>query len=260
MGMWFAPGVLDMAYMIAIVAGTTLLVGAANALNAYIERDTDGLMERTRDRPLPAGRLEPHVALVLGIVIGVASVATLAFASNTLTAVLGAIAFALYVAVYTPLKKLSSWALPIGAIPGAMPPLMGWTAVTGSVDLGGMLLFGILFTWQLPHFLAISLYLQEDYARGGLKVVPEVWGTHITKILIVLTSALMAMASLAPYFVGMASQTYGVVASILITGFVIWSFSGLMTDNRTEWAKRLFFGTLIYLPLLLGVLSATANR
>ena len=171
MGLWLAPGSIGAARTALLLFGTALLVGSANILNCWYERETDGLMIRTRNRPLPAGRLEPGTALALGIACGVFAIPLLALAINPLTAVLGAIAHSTYVLVYTPLKKVSPWALELGAIPGAIPPLMGWTAATGTLSLPGWFLFGILFFWQIPHFLAIAIYLEDDYRRGGLKVL-----------------------------------------------------------------------------------------
>ena len=170
MGLWLAPGSIGAARTVLLLFGTALLVGSANTLNCWYERETDGLMNRTRNRPLPAGRLDPSVALALGIVGAAFAIPILSFAINPLTALLGAIAHATYVLVYTPLKKVSPWALEVGAIPGAIPPLMGWTAATGTLSLPGWFLFGILFFWQIPHFLAIAIYLEADYRRGGFKV------------------------------------------------------------------------------------------
>src|SRR5439155_3385439 len=142
---------------------TALVVGAANALNCYLERESDALMRRTRDRPLPAGRVEPWVALALGVGVASTSIPLLGWATNALTALLALVALVTYVGVYTPMKQRSGLALFVGAVPGAIPPLMGWTAVTGRLETGGLALFAILFCWQLPHFLAISIYLADDY-------------------------------------------------------------------------------------------------
>jgi heme o synthase len=169
-GMWLAPGPRDAVRAVALLLGTTLVVGAANALNNWLERDVDARMRRTRDRPLPAGRLHPRVALALGLGLPAVALPALGWFTNGLTATLAALALFSYVVVYTPLKQRSPLALVVGAVPGAIPPLMGWTAVTGRLDAGGLALFAVLFCWQLPHFLAVSIYLQDDYARGGLRV------------------------------------------------------------------------------------------
>src|SRR6266545_4948187 len=180
-GLWLAPGRRDLAAALALLVGTSAVVAAANALNNLLERDIDALMRRTRDRPLPAGRIEPWVAAAVGLGLPSIALPALAWFTNGLTATLAALALFLYAVVYTPLKQRSTLALFVGAVPGAIPPLMGWTAATGRLDAGGLALFGILFCWQLPHFLAISLYLKEDYARGGLKVFSLVHGDRATK-------------------------------------------------------------------------------
>src|SRR5512138_3153756 len=187
-GMALAPGQIGLGRGLAVLLGTAAVVGAANALNNFIERDIDGRMRRTRDRPLPAGRVEPGVALALGIAVPMFAIPFLALAANGLTAALALLALVTYVVVYTPMKQRSTLALFVGAVPGAIPPLMGWTAVSGSVDVGGLALALLLFTWQLPHFLAISIYLAEDYARGGLKVFALVHGEAATRRFIAATA------------------------------------------------------------------------
>src|SRR5512138_3497431 len=180
-GLALAPGQIGVARAIVAVLGTAAVVGAANALNSWVERESDALMRRTRDRPLPAGRVEPMVALALGVAVPVFAIPVLALVANPLTALLAFVALFTYVLVYTPMKKRSTLALFVGAVPGAIPPLLGWTAVTGRLDPGGVALFLLLFAWQLPHFLAISIYLAEDYARGGLKVFALVHGERMTR-------------------------------------------------------------------------------
>jgi protoheme IX farnesyltransferase len=152
--------------------GTGLVSAGASVLNHVLERDTDGLMQRTAGRPLPAGRMDPDAALFFGVLLAVLGLAELALAVNLLTALLGAVALAGYVFVYTPLKRVSSLATVIGAVPGAIPPMMGWSAVRNELDAAAWVLFGILFFWQLPHFLAIAWLCREDYARGGFPMLP----------------------------------------------------------------------------------------
>ena len=175
-GVALAPGRIGVGRAVVSIVGTAAVVGAANALNCWLERDVDARMRRTRDRPLPAGRVEPFVAFALGIAIPIFALPVLALVASPLTALLAFLALVVYVAVYTPMKRRSTLALFVGAVPGAIPPLMGWTAVTGRLDAGGLALFALLFAWQLPHFLAISIYLAEDYARGGLQVFALVHG------------------------------------------------------------------------------------
>src|SRR5262249_46484397 len=152
------------------LTGTALIVAAANALNMWWERDVDALMARTRNRPLPAGRLPADVALAFGLALAAAS-APMLFVVNVATGLLGVVALVSYVAVPPPLKPHPPRALFAGAVPGALPPLLGWSTVTGQVGLGGLLLFAVLFLWQVPHFAAIAIFREKDYARAGLKVV-----------------------------------------------------------------------------------------
>ena len=167
-------GEVSGAIVIHTLLGTGLLAAGSSALNQVLERDLDGLMERTAQRPLPAGRMHPDSALLFGVTLAILGLVELTVFVNLLTALLGTLALASYVFLYTPLKRVSSLATVIGAIPGAIPPLMGWTAVTNELALGAWVLFGILFLWQLPHFLAIAWICREDYARAGLPMLPVV--------------------------------------------------------------------------------------
>jgi protoheme IX farnesyltransferase len=196
-GYAMAPGHLGGWRVLAAMLGTTLVVGSANTLNMWWERDLDGLMARTRKRPLPSGRMAPGVALAFGLLLAAVSLPLL-FAVNAVTGLLGLVALVVYVAVYTPMKQKSTLALLVGAVPGAMPPLMGWTSVTGSifsagdgslpaaaasygVQLGGVALFALLFLWQVPHFIAISFFRARDYAAAGMKIVPVERGEKAAK-------------------------------------------------------------------------------
>src|SRR5262245_5371775 len=171
-GLYLAPGARPLQLVLAALGGVALIVAGANALNMYLERDVDALMARTKNRPLPSGRMEPSVALWFGIGCSAVAVPAITWLVNPLTGFLAALSLVLYVCAYTPLKRRSTAALLVGAVPGAMPPLLGWTAVTGSLDAPGLALFLTLYVWQLPHFIAISMFRAEDYARAGLKVVP----------------------------------------------------------------------------------------
>ncbi len=237
------------------LAGTVLIVSSANALNMWWERETDGLMVRTKDRPLPAGRLAPNVALAFGLLLGAVS-APLLFAVNAVTGLLGLFALVTYVAVYTPLKRHTTLALLVGAVPGAMPPLMGWTSATGSLDAGGLLLFGVLFLWQLPHFMAISLFRADDYAKAGLKVVPIEHGDRAAKWMIVGYTVLLVATSvlLVPYRV--AGNAYLVVAAFLGAAFVVLGAWGLRARAARGWARSLFGYSIVYLVLLFATMIA----
>jgi len=250
-GVWLAPQQPSAPRAAAVLLGTGMVVGAANILNNYLERDVDALMRRTWGRPLPAGRVEPGTALALGIALPAFAIPMLAFAANPLTALLALVALVSYAFVYTPMKRWTTAALFVGAVPGAIPPLMGWTAATGSIDARGLALFALLFVWQLPHFLAISVYLKEDYARGGLKVFALVHGERAAKIWAVGTSALLVPVGMLPAFLGMASWGYGAVAALLGLGLTAGAATGLrIPDGSSRWARNFFLSTLLYLVLI----------
>jgi len=252
-GLALAPGRIGVARAVLAILGTAAVVGAANALNSYVEREIDGRMHRTRDRPLPAGRVEPFVALGLGIAIPAFAIPALALVANPLTALLAFAALAIYVGVYTPMKQRSTLALLVGAVPGAIPPLMGWTAVTGRLDAGGLALFALLFFWQLPHFLAISLYLAEDYARGGLRVFSLVHGERATRAWIAVAAVALLPVSLALLPLGVAGLSYGAVATVLGAGLAAFALSGLGRSGG-RWARDFFLATIAYLTLLFAAL------
>ena len=254
-GMSLAPGHIGAARAILSVLSTAAVVGAANALNCYLERDVDARMRRTRDRPLPAGRVEPFVALGLGILVPAFAIPVLALAAGRLTALLALVALGSYVLVYTPMKQRSTLALFVGAVPGAIPPLMGWTAVTGRIEPGGLALFALLFAWQLPHFLAISLYLAEDYARGGLRVFAVVHGEERTRFWIAVFTALLVPVSLVLLPLGVAGPVYGGVAVGLGAALASVALLGLGRAGG-RWARTFFLGTLVYLTLLFAALFA----
>lgn len=259
MGLWAAPASLSPARTAALLIGTTMLVASANIFNSWMERDVDGLMIRTKERPLPVGRFDPWSALALAVFLGVFSVPILAVAVNPLTALLGAIAHATYVLVYTPLKRVTPWALEIGAIPGAVPPLMGWAAAMNGLEAGGWLLFGILFFWQLPHFLAIAIYLREDYARGGLRVISVARGEATARRrLLVWTVALVAWSFVA-LPLGMAGLPYAVVAALAGCGFLWIAIEGVARAVGGAWARRAMLYSLVYLVALIAALVLDAR-
>lgn len=235
--------------------GTALIVGAANALNMWLERDTDGKMSRTRNRPLPAGRLAPSTALWFGVALAVASLPMLVLGVNTLTGALGFVALASYVLLYTPMKRWSIWALWVGAIPGAIPPLLGWTAGTGRIDAAGAVLFGVLFLWQIPHFCAIATFRKADYARAGIHVLPNVTGELATRHTIVRWTFALVATSLLVVPLGVAHHGYLVAATLLGAAFFTWGCYGLREGSGAKWAKSLFGISIVYLVLLFAVLA-----
>ena len=255
-GLALAPGRIGVARAVLTLLGTAAVVGAANALNNFIEREIDARMRRTRERPLPAGRVEPFVALGLGIAIPLFAIPMLAQVANRLTAFLALVAIVTYVLVYTPMKQRSTLALFVGAVPGAIPPLMGWTAVTGRIDPGGLALFSLLFFWQLPHFLAVSMYLKEDYARGGLRVFALVHGDERTKRWIVATTLALLPASLALLPLGLAGPGYAIVAAASGAALLLFALRGLRRRESTRWARSFFLATLLHLTLLFAALLA----
>jgi protoheme IX farnesyltransferase len=254
-GLALAPAHVSASRALLSLLGTVLIVGSANALNMWWERDVDGLMDRTKDRPLPAGRLAPEVALAFGLLLGLIAMPIL-LAVNLTTGLLGLLALVTYVAAYTPLKRHTTLALVVGAVPGAMPPLMGWTSATGSFGVGGLLLFGVLFLWQLPHFLAISLFRTQDYVRAGLKVVPAERGVWAAKWRIVAYTVLLVSVSvmIAAYHV---AGTYYLGAALALGAiFLGIATAGLRGTAGDRWAKSLFGYSIVYLVLLLSTMIA----
>jgi protoheme IX farnesyltransferase len=252
-GMWLAPGSIAPARALLAVLATAAIVGAANALNCYMERDLDARMRRTWDRPLPAGRLDPLVALGLGVLVPTFALPVLALAAGRLAALLGLVALVTYVLVYTPLKRRTPLALFVGTIPGAIPPAMGWATVTGRLDAGALALFSVLLAWQLPHFLAVSLYLEDDYARAALPVFARVHGEQVTRRAILGTTAVLVGASLLPAAAGVAGRGYAVAAALLGAGLLGYALLGLR--GRARWARTFFLATLAYLTALFAALA-----
>jgi protoheme IX farnesyltransferase len=250
-GLWLAPDRISAPRSAAFLLGTGMVVGAANVLNNFLERDVDARMRRTWNRPLPSRRVEPATALALGLAMPAFALPLLALASNTLTAILALVALVTYAFVYTPLKRVSTAALFVGAIPGAIPPLMGWTAATGGIDARGLALFALLFVWQVPHFLAISIYLKEDYARGGLKVFALVHGERAAKAWALGSSLLLVPVGMLPWALGMAGPAYAAAAAVLGAGLSGVAASGLRAaDGAARWARAYFLSTLLYLTLV----------
>jgi protoheme IX farnesyltransferase len=241
--------------IVGVLVGSSLAIAAANVLNQYLERDGDKLMARTAVRPLPTGRMQPEVALHFGRGLAFASLAVLALAVNPLTAALALFAMVSYVLVYTPLKRMTPLAVVIGAVPGAIPPLMGWTAATNSIDLPGVALFGILLAWQIPHFLAISLFRFDDYKRAGIKTVPVVRGEKAAVWQAIAWSVVLLAVSVSLVPLGIAGPVYGAFAAALGLWYLGYSILGVRRVKDANWARRYFFASLIYLPAVTLVLA-----
>ncbi len=246
-----AAGTFDLPLLLHALLGTALLAGGTNALNQYAEREADGQMKRTRARPLPAGRLRPSVALAFATAISLAGAVHLAVAVNLLTALLGAAALVIYVFLYTPLKRRTSLCTIVGAVPGAIPPLMGWAAIRGELDVLAWVLFAIVFFWQLPHFLAIAWLYRQDYARAGFPMLPvlDPTGSRTARQILLYTLALV-LVSLLTTVLGLTGAIYFFGALTLGLGFLALGLA-LAFGRGGQQARRLFLGSVIYLPVLL---------
>lgn len=246
-------GSFDIALFANAMVGIALLAFGVATLNQYIERRTDALMERTAKRPLPTGRITPTEALLFGLAQCLLAEIYLYFLVNPLTAFLGITVIVGYVLLYTPLKTRTTASTAIGAIPGAMPPLMGWTASANEITLGAWALFTMLFLWQFPHFLAIAWMYREEYAKAGIKMLPviEPKGT-ITARQIVLFAIMLVPVSLAPYFLNFAGPYFLAGTSLLGVWFLIESIRTARAKT-VEKARRLLMVSVMYLPLIFAL-------
>ena len=250
--MSLAPGDAPVARALWLILGTALIVGSANTLNMWLERDIDCLMARTRNRPLPQHRLEPGTALTFGVMQGALSLPALAMV-NLLTAALGLFALVLYVGVYTPMKQRSHWATWVGAVPGALPALMGWTAATGRIELAGLAVFGVLLFWQIPHFHAIAMYRQRDYDAAGLKTLPGARGLPAARHQIALYLVVQVAVSLTLVPLGVAGPLYLVTAAVAGAAVLVQGLRGVRSGGA-RWARTVFVASIIYLPVLFAVM------
>lgn len=253
-GYFFGAQHVDWMLLLNTLAGTALVAAGTNALNQYVERDHDAKMRRTRLRPLPDGRISPRTALLFSAGISFIGTLYLGLAVNWLTAALGAFTLTTYIFIYTPLKRVSTICTLIGAIPGAIPPLMGWTAATGVLGTGGWIIFAILFFWQLPHFMAISWMYRDDYARGGFAMlaVRDDDGRTTARHAVFYSFALVTVSVLPPLF-GLSTFVY-LAGAILAGGaltFASFAFLGARTPAR---ARRLFMASNIYLIVMMALL------
>jgi protoheme IX farnesyltransferase len=248
-------GAFDWKVFLHMVGGTLLSSAGAAAFNMLMERELDARMDRTKGRPLPSGRMAPVEAAVFGGVLCAAGLAWLAVGVNLLTAVLSGLTMLSYLVLYTPLKTKSSVCTLVGAIPGALPPVMGWAAARGSVELGAWVLFLILFFWQLPHFLALAWMYREDYARAGFPMlsVEEPTGASTGRQVVLQTLALLVV-SILPFGFQMAGDGYLVAALVLGAAFLGFGVAFAADRSRSR-ASRLFLASITYLPLLLGALA-----
>jgi protoheme IX farnesyltransferase len=248
------PGQFDTGRLVHALLGTALTAAAASVLNQLIERRYDARMPRTRNRPLAAGRIAPARALAFGIGLGIVGIVGLWLKVNALTATLGAVTLLSYVGIYTPLKRRSTLNTVVGAVPGAIPPVMGFAAASGRISPVAVAVFAILFLWQMPHFLAIAILYRRDYALGGFKMLPVVdeEGSFTARQMVLYALALVP-ASLMPVLLHAAGSAYFTAAMLLGLAFLSFAVSCATTRSRSD-ARKLFFASIIYLPLLLAAL------
>jgi heme o synthase len=245
---------INFAALLHTVFGTAAAAAGAAALNQWWEHKLDAMMQRTRSRPVPAGRMRPQAAVVLGAALSIFGVAYLAFVCNALSAALAAITIIIYIFAYTPLKRVSTFNTALGAVPGALPPMIGWAAARGTLNAGAWMLFAILFFWQLPHFFAIAWMYRDDYARAGFQMISsdDPSGERSASQSVFFCMILFVVAGL-PAFLGIATVFYLLAELILGVVFIAVAMRFLKTRTRVD-ARRLFITSIIYLPLLLGAL------
>ncbi|PYL33178.1 MAG: protoheme IX farnesyltransferase [Verrucomicrobia bacterium] len=249
-----AEGPINFVALLHTVFGTAAAAAGAAALNQWWEYNLDALMQRTRSRPVSAGRMRPRDAVILGSALSIFGVAYLAFVCNALSAALAAITIIIYIFAYTPLKRVSTFNTALGAVPGALPPMIGWAAARGTLNAGAWTLFAILFFWQLPHFFAIAWMYRDDYARAGFQMISsdDRTGERSASQSVFFCMLLFIVAGL-PAFLGIATVFYLLAELILGAVFVAVAMRFLKTRARAD-ARRLFITSIIYLPLLLGAL------
>ncbi len=258
-GLYLAPGHLHPVLAFTAILCIAVGAGAAGALNMWYERDLDGLMARTRKRPIPAGRIEPQAALAFGIALSVGSVLVLWLATNLAAATVLALSIAFYVVVYTVwLKRRTPQNIVIGGAAGAFPAVIGWAAVTGSIGVLPLLLFAIVFFWTPPHFWALSLYACQDYAKAGVPMLPVISGARHTRQQIFFYTVVLSVVAVLPWALGLAGPTYGISAALLSFGFLACSWLVLqdrqdsqgvsLTGDRP--ARLTFRYSLAYLALI----------
>jgi len=247
-------GPMDYLLMIHALFGTALVAGGAAALNQLLEREHDARMRRTAGRPLPSGRLQPVTVMLFGGICAFVGTLWLALLVNPLTSVLGAISFVSYLFIYTPLKRVTWWNTAVGAIPGALPPLMGWTATRGELAGGGWALFAILALWQMPHFFAIAWIYKDEYARAGYQMLPAVDPDgRRTAHQSVNHTLLLLPVSLYPFLLHLAGPVY-LGGAIILGAAYLWCAIRFARRLDIPSAKKLFFASILYLPLLLTVM------
>lgn len=243
-------GAVDWITLVMLFVGGFLMSGASVCVNQIIEKDLDKLMKRTMSRPLPTNRLTPNEAMLFSMLCLLTSVVILWIYTNPLTVILSVISMILYSFVYTPLKRVGSVAVFVGAIPGALPPLLGWIAATGTINHEALIIFGIQFIWQFPHFWAIAWVADEDYKKAGFKLLPSGGGRDLnTAIQIAIYTMFLIPLGLLPAKFGMTGIDSAIVATVCGVAFFAQTFSLMKTGSQVS-ARRLMFGSFIYLPIV----------
>ncbi len=244
-----ARGDINWVRLIVMLFGVFLVVGSANAMNQVIEAKVDGIMKRTSNRPLPAGRMQKEEAILIALLMLISGQYILYKFVNGISALLALIAFIIYVFAYTPLKRITPLCTFVGAIPGAIPPMIGWTAVSGQIELGAIILFGVQFIWQFPHFWSIALICKADYERAGFKVLPSS-DSRITAINLVIYTFMLLPMGMMPTIAGFAGK-YALVVSIFGGALFLVQALSLLRDNSVRSAKKVMLAAEVYLPLIL---------
>lgn len=254
MGVHAVGDLWDWTTLVATLLGTGLSCMGASVFNQVYERDTDALMRRTANRPIAAGRMTVREAMLAGIALSLLGVGTLVAFANPLAAALSAFTIFSYALVYTPMKRVSHWALWVGAVPGAMPPVIGYAAATGRIGLAAVLLFSIMFIWQVPHFLAIAWLYREEYAKAGFPMLPVLQPDGRSTFAQILATCLVLLAAgVLPTLVGACGLTYFVVSATAGMLFMGCAFDLALSPTRQR-ARRVFFASLVYLPVVLGAM------
>ena len=253
-GACLAPEPIGRVRMAATLLAIALLVGSANTLNCYLERDSDRYMARTRNRPLPAGRLQGWVGLMWGLVLAAVALPALMWSSNAITAWLGLLSVTSYVCLYTPLKRRSPWALYVGAVPGALPPLMGYTASHGAIAASGVCAFLLLLVWQIPHFLAIAIFRRSEYAQAGLRSLPVVAGEVVASRHLLASIALLIPVSGLAWWLDVGAAFSGILSMIVAAVWLLYALWSRTRLPTRAWARRSFVSSLLYLSVVIGAI------
>lgn len=261
-GFWLASTWTDSFHFwlfVVTVVGSSLVMGGSCALNNYLDRDLDVKMERTKNRPIPSGKISSKTALLYGMFLILAGTTLLGLGANALAALLGLIGAFVYVVVYTAwMKRTTHLNTVVGAISGAIPPMIGWAAVTGNLEKGAWVLFAFLFLWQIPHFLALAIMKADEYRTAGYQMLPVVNSFLETKRQILLWTAALIPVSLFLYEVGVVGKVYFVSAAVLGVGWLGLAVKGFFAKNDLKWARQMFFYSLIYLTGLCVIMMVNA--